>query len=113
MCGDPFPRTGDPSNDPFKRVAQEADEPTKTHRCSGRSRLPLQGAFANTDPGDTAFTRSLCGGTQDADDVDALHDRARAAGADVTEVESAPVGDRRFTATDPEGQVWVFAQRFQ
>jgi PhnB protein len=45
------------------------------------------------------------------DDVAALHERARAAGADVTELETAPVGDRRFTATDPEGQVWVFAQR--
>lgn len=45
------------------------------------------------------------------DDVDVLHERARAAGADVTELETAPVGDRRFTATDPEGQVWVFAQR--
>lgn len=45
------------------------------------------------------------------DDVDALHERARAAGADVTELELSPAGDRRFTATDPEGQVWVFAQR--
>jgi PhnB protein len=47
------------------------------------------------------------------DDVDALHGRARAAGADVTDLEAAPVGDRRFTATDPEGQVWVFAQRVE
>ena len=45
------------------------------------------------------------------DDVDALHERATAAGADVSDLETAPVGDRRFTATDPEGQVWVFAQR--
>ena len=45
------------------------------------------------------------------DDVESLHRRATAAGADVTELETAPVGDRRFTATDPEGQVWVFAQR--
>ena len=45
------------------------------------------------------------------DDVESLHERAKAAGADVTELETAPVGDRRFTATDPEGQVWVFAQR--
>jgi PhnB protein len=45
------------------------------------------------------------------DDVDALHERAKAAAAEVTELETAPVGDRRFTATDPEGQVWVFAQR--
>jgi PhnB protein len=45
------------------------------------------------------------------DDADALHERAQAAGADVTDLETAPVGDLRFTATDPEGQVWVFAQR--
>jgi PhnB protein len=47
------------------------------------------------------------------DDVEALHERARAAGAEATELETAPVGDRRFTATDPEGQVWVFAQRVE
>jgi uncharacterized glyoxalase superfamily protein PhnB len=45
------------------------------------------------------------------DDVDALHARAQAAGAEITELEDSPVGDRRFTATDPEGQIWVFAQR--
>ena len=45
------------------------------------------------------------------DDVQGLHERAKSAGADVTELETTPVGDRRFTATDPEGQVWVFAQR--
>lgn len=44
-------------------------------------------------------------------DVDALHARAKSAGADVTDLETAPDGDRRFTATDPEGQIWVFAQR--
>ena len=44
-------------------------------------------------------------------DVDALHERAKGAGAEVTELEMSPAGDRRFTATDPEGQVWVFAQR--
>jgi uncharacterized glyoxalase superfamily protein PhnB len=44
-------------------------------------------------------------------DVDALHERAKGAGADVTDLETSPVGDRRFTATDPEGQIWVFAQR--
>src|ERR671923_833755 len=50
MCGDPSPTTGDPSQGPFKRVAQDADEPPKTHRCSGRSRLPVQGTFTNTGP---------------------------------------------------------------
>jgi uncharacterized glyoxalase superfamily protein PhnB len=43
--------------------------------------------------------------------VDELHARAKAAGDDITELEMAPAGDRRFTATDPEGQLWVFAQR--
>jgi uncharacterized glyoxalase superfamily protein PhnB len=43
--------------------------------------------------------------------VDALHTRATNAGADVTELEESPAGDRRFTAQDPEGQLWVFAQR--
>jgi len=45
------------------------------------------------------------------DDVKALHKRAAEAGAEVTALELSPAGDRRFTATDPEGQLWVFAQR--
>lgn len=45
------------------------------------------------------------------DDVEALHARATSAGADITELEESPAGDRRFTAQDPEGQLWVFAQR--
>lgn len=45
------------------------------------------------------------------DDVDALHGRAKDAGAEVTDLELSPAGDRRFTATDPEGQIWVFAER--
>jgi uncharacterized glyoxalase superfamily protein PhnB len=45
------------------------------------------------------------------DDVESLHARAKDAGAEVTELELSPVGDRRFTATDPEGQLWAFAQR--
>jgi uncharacterized glyoxalase superfamily protein PhnB len=44
-------------------------------------------------------------------DVVALHDRARASAIDVTDLELSPAGDRRFTATDPEGIAWVFAQR--
>ena len=45
------------------------------------------------------------------DDVRALHERATESGAEVTDLELSPAGDRRFTATDPEGQLWVFAQR--
>jgi uncharacterized glyoxalase superfamily protein PhnB len=46
------------------------------------------------------------------DDVEALHERAREAGAtDVSELEESPQGDRRFNVEDPEGHWWVFAQR--
>ena len=45
------------------------------------------------------------------DDVETLQARARSAGAETTDLELSPAGDRRFTATDPEGHVWVFAQR--
>ena len=45
------------------------------------------------------------------DDVEALHARAVDAGADVTGLEVSPANHRRFTAEDPEGQIWVFAQR--
>jgi PhnB protein len=45
-------------------------------------------------------------------DVDAHYERARAAGAQITE---EPVdqeyGDRRYTALDPEGHKWFFATR--
>lgn len=44
-------------------------------------------------------------------DVDGLYQWATAAGAEVSDMELAPAGDRRFTASDPEGQVWVFAER--
>jgi uncharacterized glyoxalase superfamily protein PhnB len=47
------------------------------------------------------------------DDVEALHERAKAAGAEITALELSPPGDRRFTATDPEGQLWVFAERVE
>jgi uncharacterized glyoxalase superfamily protein PhnB len=47
------------------------------------------------------------------DDVESLHRRAANAGADATDLELSPAGDRRFTATDPEGQIWVFAQRVE
>jgi uncharacterized glyoxalase superfamily protein PhnB len=45
------------------------------------------------------------------DDVVSLRERARSVGADVTPLETSAAGDHRFTATDPEGIPWVFAQR--
>ncbi|HEX7256037.1 MAG TPA: VOC family protein [Gaiellaceae bacterium] len=44
-------------------------------------------------------------------DVEALRERARAAGADiVNELVEQPNGDRRCDIRDPEGHMWSFAQ---
>jgi uncharacterized glyoxalase superfamily protein PhnB len=45
------------------------------------------------------------------DDVESLRQHAVDSGADVGELETSPPSDYRFTAEDPEGQLWVFAQR--
>jgi PhnB protein len=46
--------------------------------------------------------------------VDELCERARAAGADIREEPTdQDYGERRFTAKDPEGHVWFFAQPTQ
>ena len=43
------------------------------------------------------------------DDPDALHDRAKAAGATIVmELTDQPYGSREFAAEDPEGNVWSF-----
>jgi uncharacterized glyoxalase superfamily protein PhnB len=45
------------------------------------------------------------------DDVDAHYERARAEGAEIlVEPQDQEYGDRRYTATDPEGHHWFFAQ---
>lgn len=45
------------------------------------------------------------------DDVDSHYARAKAAGAEINEEpKDQPYGDRRYTATDPEGHMWFFAQ---
>ena len=44
------------------------------------------------------------------DDVDAHHERARAAGATIAaEPKDEPHGDRMYRAVDPEGHRWMFA----
>jgi uncharacterized glyoxalase superfamily protein PhnB len=45
------------------------------------------------------------------DDVDRHYEQARAAGAEIlAEPEDQEYGDRRYTAADPEGHHWFFAQ---
>jgi uncharacterized glyoxalase superfamily protein PhnB len=44
------------------------------------------------------------------DDVDAHHDRAKAAGAAIVEeLVDTPFGHRRYTCDDPQGHEWSFA----
>jgi uncharacterized glyoxalase superfamily protein PhnB len=46
--------------------------------------------------------------------IDALCERARAAGARIgREPEDQPYGDRVFTCLDPEGQSWSFGQKVE
>ena len=43
------------------------------------------------------------------DDADAHHDRAKAAGAEITmELRDTDYGSRDYAAKDPEGNVWYF-----
>jgi len=43
------------------------------------------------------------------DEVDSLHDRAKAAGAEISmELTDQDYGSREFAARDPEGNVWSF-----
>ncbi|MGZ4257669.1 MAG: VOC family protein [Gaiellaceae bacterium] len=77
-----------------------------------------EGRIYMGDPGDQykspkRLGQETCGIYVEVDDdVDALCERARRAGATITE---EPVdqeyGHRRFTAEDLEGQVWFFARR--
>jgi uncharacterized glyoxalase superfamily protein PhnB len=41
------------------------------------------------------------------DDADAAHARAKAAGADVTDIVEQDYGSRDFTVTDPDGNRWA------
>jgi len=69
------------------------------------------------DPGDDYRNPARLGaatvlvGVHVVDDVDALCERARAAGAEITEPPAdQDYGERRFSATDPEGHHWHFAK---
>ena len=69
------------------------------------------------DPGDEYRNPAALGaatvliGVHGVEDVDALFERARDAGAEITEEPAdQEYGERRFSAVDPEGHKWFFAQ---
>lgn len=69
------------------------------------------------DPGDEYRNPAALGaatvmiGVHGVEDVDALCERARSAGAEITEEPAdQEYGERRFGATDPEGHTWFFSQ---
>jgi uncharacterized glyoxalase superfamily protein PhnB len=67
------------------------------------------------DPGDDYRGPNKLGGvtvaiTVSVDDADALYERAKAAGAEITgEPADQEYGERRFGAKDPEGHSWWFS----
>ena len=73
------------------------------------------GSVMMGDPGDDYRNPAQLGGSTQGThvyvaDVDALFERARAAGAAIVdEPTDKPYGDRSFTARDPEGHVWFIA----
>ena len=75
------------------------------------------GAVMMGDPGDDYRNPARLGVATvqiyvDVDDVDALYERSRAAGAEIIEeVTDQEYGSRRFGARDPEGHSWWFAQQ--
>jgi uncharacterized glyoxalase superfamily protein PhnB len=71
------------------------------------------------DPGDDYRGPAKLGGvtvaiTVSVDDADALYERAKAAGAEITEEPAdQEYGERRFGAKDPEGHSWWFSHRIK
>lgn len=66
---------------------------------------PPSGYRNPSEVGTTSLTHVL------VDDVDAHHERAKAAGATITEeLNDTPFGHRRYSCADPQGHHWSFAQ---
>jgi uncharacterized glyoxalase superfamily protein PhnB len=63
----------------------------------------------STGTGDPQFDTGHASIYVVVDDPDALHERAKAAGAEISrELQDMDYGSREFSAKDPEGNVWSF-----
>ena len=91
----------------FERKAVYGDGDVVHHAelTFGRGMVML----GSTGQGDPQFDTRKSSAYVIVADPDGLHDRAKAAGAEITrELQDTDYGSREFAATDPEGNVWSF-----
>ena len=88
-----------------KAVYGEGDVVHHAELTHGRGMVML----GSTGRGDPQFDTARSSAYVIVADPDALYDRARAAGAEITrELQDTDYGSREFSARDPEGNVWSF-----
>jgi uncharacterized glyoxalase superfamily protein PhnB len=90
-----------------RKAVYENDDGTVGHAelTSGRGMVML----GSSGVGDAQFETSHSSIYVIVPDPDALYDRARAAGAEISrELQDTDYGSREFSAHDPEGNVWSF-----
>ena len=98
----------------FERVAvHEGEDGSVQHaELSFRGGRIMLGTAADPSDGGYAAIAQPPGSSSVyvvVDDPDALHDRAKAAGAEISRgLTDQDYGSREFTAKDPEGNVWSF-----
>jgi len=90
-----------------RREVMESQDGTVAHAelTYGRGMVMV----GSSGTGDAQFENGVTSIYVVADDPDALHERARAAGAEISRgLTDQDYGSREFTAKDPEGNVWSF-----
>jgi uncharacterized glyoxalase superfamily protein PhnB len=90
-----------------RKAVHENEDGTIGHAelTSGRGMVMI----GSTGAGDKQFDTAHASIYVIVDDPDALHERAKAAGAEITrELQDTDYGSREFSAADPEGNVWSF-----
>ena len=90
-----------------RKAVHENEDGTVMHAelTHGRGMVML----GTTGQGDPEFDTGRASIYVIVPDPDAIHERARAAGAEITrELQDMDYGSREFSARDPEGNVWSF-----
>ena len=90
-----------------RKAVHENEDGTIAHAelTSGRGMVMI----GSTGAGDKQFDTGRASIYVIVDDPDAVYDRAKAAGAEITrELQDTDYGSREFSALDPEGNVWSF-----